>query len=37
LSINKQSEEFVKYLLEEKHADPNIADLDDVTPLILLA
>ncbi len=37
LNINKQSEEFVKFLLEEKKADPNIADIDDVSPLILLA
>jgi len=37
LNINKKSEEFIHYLLEEKKADPNMADVDGVTPLILLA
>lgn len=37
LNVNKQSEEFIEFLLKEKKADPNLADIDDVTPLILLA
>ena len=37
LNVNKQSEEFIEFLLKDKKADPNLADIDDVTPLILLA
>jgi ankyrin repeat protein len=35
-SINEKSAEFVRYLLLDKKADPNIADENGVTPLILL-
>ena len=37
LTLNEKSEEFITFLLEEKGADPNIADVEGVTPLILLA
>ena len=37
LDINPKSEEFIEFLLTQKNADPSIADVDGVTPLILLA